>query len=383
MREVTLTTSPDLRRQLRALLLPDRILKSWGVVTGTPVQLSVGEHTSVVWLHLDEEAPRRGQVVARLDYRTAIDLGVTPGELRTGSVTINKVNLTVQPMRLEYPQAANRAVISSRVSTKLRSRDHRVLVRSATRCMVVTAVPPPGKNTQSDDRIRLNFHARLLLGLVETEGANATVQVSSLPHGSGAGRAGSRARAIWSRFATALGAPLRWILGAPVISLAVRSSASPDDGQRVARCSASTFDVLGAEPGDRVRVRWGRRQATVRLFEDPHTDPELTKGPLIVDWSTGRTHDTLPDDSVVLIPAAVRAELGLPRDGVVDIRRSTLWVLRKRAVALTIPLVGVVLAVAGLDVPPWAATILLIVVVFMTIARDRIPRVHTKARLHD
>lgn len=377
--DVVLTTDPSLRRQQRALLVPGEVLDALGIRPGSLASVHVGSRARGVWVHLNPDAGARHDVALRLDARTASALGVEPGGHVAGRLDAPAVLMTPQPMRLDYPQAANRVVVSARVAADLGLTRGRVVLRSATRTMTATAWSPPDGDRQSDDRVRLNYHARLLLGIAA--GGDERVQLSPWPDDRGGRPVATLLRAAAQRVRLRLGAPVRFWLGAPSLSLAVRSAASIDDGQRVARCSAATFDLLGAEPGDRVRVSWGARETSVRLFARPGADLDLSAGPAIVDWSTGRTDDEIPDDSTILVPAAVRAELGAPRDGVVDIRRSTAWLVRKRAVALTLPLIGVAVSVAGLSLPAEVGAILLVVATLMTLARDRVPRVRSTVAL--
>lgn len=379
---ILLTTDAGLRRQQRAVLAPPPVISGWGLQAGSLVRVQVGNRARGVWLHVADDitatkAPD-GTPVLYLDARTAAALGVAIDTLTEGQIDVRSWHLRPQPMRLDYPQGSGLVVVPPDVLEGLGGTGRAVVIRSPSRVMVAQAWTPPLPDRQAPDKVRLNYHSRLLLGI--TDGATEPMQVTPWPRDAGIGfpalaqRAGRRARDV-------MGAPLRAWLGAPELLVAVRSASSIDDGQRVARCASSTLDLLGARPGDLVRVGWGPRTTSVRLFPRSDSDTSPINAPSMVDWVGGRTDDEIPDDSEILIPAAVRAELGAPRDSVVLVRRSTAWLLRKRAVALTLPLVGVAISIPGVDLPPVAGVLLLALVSLMTLAQDRVPRPRRRVRL--
>lgn len=378
---IFVTTDNVLRRQQRALLASESLIQEWGLLAGSLVRVTVGRRVRGVWLYRDDApqpTPEDGAPLLRLDVRTAESFGVPPGHAVEAELELNIHTLVPQPMRLDFPQGADLVVVSTAVLDSLGGRGSLAVVRSASRVMTARAWAPPTPVPQAEHKIRLNYHTRLLLGVPEA--VDTTVQVSAWPVDVG-NRPAAILRDSAHRARTLLGAPARAWLGAPELLLAVRSAASIDDGQRVARCAPSTIDLLGVEAGDRVRVRWGTRSTSVRVFARAVADVSSTEGPLVVDWSNGRTDDAIPEDSEIFIPAAVRAELGAPRDSILSVRRSTAWLLRKRAVALTLPLVGVAISVPGLDLPAWAGVLLLVVASLMTLARDRVPRSRRRVRL--
>jgi hypothetical protein len=378
------STRPDLLRQLPAVLLAASHIDEWALTVGTQALLRVGNQEVSVWIHkfensvLDTDQMDRSPTVL-VDNRTATRLGVVSGQVEKGQLQAVSRNLRIQPMRLDYPLESSRAVVGEQVLSVFGGAGSYALIRTTSRCMPVLLSLAPNGNFQSEERIRLSYHARLLLGIGNSDASDRPiVSVHAVPVAEPQkGRSITRLRTMPGRIVERIGG---WMLGAPAGAFAVLSSSSSDDPMRVARCSRASMDLLGIEPGDRVLVGWLGRVKSVRVHLREASTAFLESGPEVVAWN-GSPNDALSDDLTIALPAVLRAELGVPRDGVVELRRSVGWLLRKRAVGLTLPLVALAVSVPGLGMNVWAAGGLLAMTVVMTLAQDRIPAVRPVARI--
>lgn len=377
--ETSFWTRENLLNQLSAAFVDDDVFTFWGMHDSTPAVVRVGSKSAAVWLFR-----RRTEISATdlalatagsvwLDSRTAASLGLQGTTGVIGHLEFHFQSLQVQPMRIDHAFTSNHAVVGEDTYRALGSSGGYALIRSDSRCMTVKLERPVGY-VQSESKVRLNYHARLLLGLnSSTASARQQLVVHQFD------RRLTAARSLKDKVLAALAVPneiveklARLFLNAPVASLVVRSSASADDAMQVVRCSSATIDVIGIEPGDSIRVGWGGSEITVRAFVAESREVSSSDGPEIVAWRETALEDNVPGDSSITIPAGVRAKLGVPRDGVVDVRRSMTGLLRKRAIGLSLPLVGVAISVWGLDIELWIGVGVLVLSGALTLVGDRI-----------
>ncbi len=376
--------------QLPAAVVHPSFLENLGSATTFPAILHIGDRKSSVWIvpavgKLLQVVESASEETVWLDSRTATSVGLRPDQDVSCNLEFDLGRLVIQPARIDDPIATTEAIVAPPILDRFATRGSYALVRSSSRTMAVRLRSPRKPLEQSIEKLRLNFHARLLLGLQNDAMDNRpSVEICALPENP-EGRLGASRFRRFLHLCGQLFRRLLEILGdaflrAPSVALAVRSSASADDSMGVVRCSASTLDLLGVEPGDDVRVRWAGRHVLARVYLLDTSDLINVGAVEIVNWTQADQVSVLPNEATASIPSAIRAELGLPRDGVVEVRRSILGVLKKRAVGLSLPLVGVAVSVPQLGLDLWLGALILAACSVLTLAGDRIPNRESTTR---
>lgn len=371
-----------------ALVVHPALLSSWGVRPVHAAEVRVGERSAVVWLvaatgrheELFDKRHRRTTDVY-VDWRTAQALGLADASRSEGGVRFATATLTVQPQRHDDRLATDEVIVSSSVLDQLGGRHSPLLVSSGSRKMAVRARESGTGTPQDPAMVRLNFHARLLLGLERSEdGERPSVVVSQL---TSAVRKRPRAsvrvvNAIRAGVWTVLFRTGEFLLRAPRVAVAITSSASADDDAGVVRLSPAVMDLIGVHNGDSVVVSWAGRTAATRAYVDVGERVDIGRIE-VVDWTqSSADQNRLASEFHVSLPSGIRNSLGAPRDAVVVVRRSLSGLFRRRLIALAIPLVGVAVSVAQLGLDVWVGAGLFAASVFLTMAGDRIGRARVR-----
>ncbi len=293
------------------------------------------------------------------------------------TLTIDVVRARVEPSQIDNYLQSHEIVLGPAIRSAIAARSKYVLILSPTRAMAMTRVSARRSRGQSDDATRVNYHVRSMLGITATM-FERRPPVEIAPFGTV--RARNRSLESARRVAKAvLRSPLvllevvaRVFLNAPRVTLASEESSISDDSHGVVRVSANTCQLLGIQSGDRVYVTWGPRKVVARAFEESRWEYDESYSPEIVDWTPLRRSMTVGLDSRITVPAKLRTELGAPRNSILVVRRSVLSRVRRHLIALTVPIVGILITVFKLGLGILPATILTVIVLVLTLAGERV-----------
>ena len=137
------------------------------------------------------------------------------------------------------------------------------------------------------------------------------------------------------------------LLGAPGVLMRVAGAPPGENGNRIASIPARTMDVTGVEVGQQIVVSWGERwAAAIALPKPPRPSDREADGASQVQISDtfGSRPANRPSERVVLLPAEIRAELGIHGETVVRVRRRLVPVLMRHIGTLSLPLAAIVFA---------------------------------------
>ncbi|WP_054814591.1 hypothetical protein [Nocardia arizonensis] len=305
-----------------------------------------------------------------LAERMGIEPADTGVEVR---LCVEAATARVQPARIDNFLETDQIVLDAAARKRM---TRRVLLVSESRTMIVRPVGRRRSRRQAVGRIRLNFHARMLLGIVP--GAVTDRQYVQMSPYRPVGAPVSIRRMIRRAVAAVPRLPLlvleyvaRALLGAPRVALAIEESGTSDDPHGLARIPKDALDLLGIESGDKVFVYWGRRRVLVRACSYDKEASDHLPDTRIIDWTPTARSARVEFASRIALPAKFRTRLGAPRNGVVVLRRSLNSRLRRKLIALTIPVLAVTLSILKLDLDPVIAAGIVAAVLFCTLIGER------------
>ncbi len=382
---MTALTSEGLLRQLPAAVVHPEFFGVWRIHPWTVASITVGKKTRRTWL-----VPADDQLLSEwtraswsssiwLSRKLARSLGVDVHASRDAQLTFDCTSARIQFARIDNYLQTHEIVMDPETRRRLLVTSKHVLLVSERRVMVAKPVSRFRSRDQRAGLVRLNYHARALMGLTPGPiSRRPSIQLSSYApvwdsHG--------RPESVWTWIRRVLRAPIVvleavfvLLLRAPRVALAAEESDASDDSQMLVRVSPNTCELLGIESGDGVFVTWGRRRVLVRAGAEESWEYEESALPQKVDWTPGRQTHRVAPDSRIAVPAKVRAELGAPRNSVLVVRRSVLSRLRRRLITLAIPLVGIGIAVLALNVAILLALGLVALTLFLVLAGERVPK---------
>lgn len=208
------------------------------------------------------------------------------------------------------------------------------------------------------DAARVGYAARELWGLMGRHGDAFLVPIASVaPDGErGLSRVSDAIQRAISRVA-------QFALGAPGIPLRATEGVIGDEGHAVIRIDATALDFLGVKPGDDVVVSWAHRTTRARALLQ--TDELRVRMRAQLAETTGHQArlSTRPGGDHVgpilwhlqaWLSPSVRADLIIPPDTVVRVRRSIRHAFLRYLLALEVPVGGLIIAVLAIPgVPLW------------------------------
>lgn len=380
--EITLSAATDdrLLAQLPAVLLHESYFIVYGIEPWTTAQVGRGGRKAHAWLVpiaprlLSHRQDVSWSETAWISKDLARSLAISNGDRVPVRLSVVADRHRVQPARIDNYIPSEHVVVSRHARREL---GRMVYVSSGYRVAVVKASRRRARD-QRPRTVRMNFHMRRLLG-VAPDPATDTQQVQLSPY-----RRVKVPMSFWAWLRRVPGwcfreLPMlfelvgRPLLRAPAVTLASEESLTADDPHGVARVPTYAAELLGTTAGDSVYVYWGKARARVRC--QILSDKQEIQIPIqrIVDWLPSRRPPLADRNSIILLPAKIRATLGVPRNGVVVVRRSVVSVVRRRVIALSLPVVAVTVSVSKLGLRPWLAISLLALTVVLTLAGDRIP----------
>jgi hypothetical protein len=382
---LTALTSPGLMRQLPAALLHPAYFSVGRLQPWTIGTVTIGKRSRRTWLVPADDRLLSGWKGAGwssaiwLSYSLARSLGVESRTARDAQLTFDRTAALVQPSRIDNYLHTHEIVVEPELRRQLLVKSKHVLLVSERRVMLAKPVSRRRSRTQQAGRVRLNYHARALMGVEPGPvSRREAVQVSSY---SPIYNPRTRPESIWTWLRRILRAPivlLEWIfvflLRAPRVALAAEESDASDDSQMLVRVSPNSCELLGIESGDQVFVSWGRRQVLVRAGAEDSWEYEESALPQKIDWTPGRSVHRVGPDSRIAVPAKVRVELGAPRNSVLVVRRFVLSRVRRKLITLAIPLVGIAIAVPTFKLGVPLALGLVALALLLVFAGERLPR---------
>lgn len=374
-------TKQHLLAQLPAALVHESFFGTYQISPWTVIELWRGERRATAWLvpasrdlldHADGQ-PWCSTAWISKNLASSLDLAFdTPEQVR---VVMRSQYMRVQPARIDNYIESDRVVASPEL---VKAFGTRLLASSGSRIAVLRAVRRDARK-QNAGSVRINYNTRRLLGIAPDPVTNReSIQISRyMPAISPHGRKAEIGR--WIVWSLSLPILLLEILGrvalrAPNVLLASEESYTSDDPHGVARVSEEAAELLGISSGDSIYVFWGSRYLKIRALTFKTEAPPVSQKQRIVDWTPSVRPPRADSESRIALPGKVRATIGAPRNAIVRVRRSVLSVLRRRLIALALPVAAVGVGAAALS-PPWYLTAGLVVAVFvLTLAGDRIPR---------
>jgi hypothetical protein len=382
---MTALTSEGLLRQLPAALVHPAFFSVWRVQPWTVASITVGTRTRRTWLVPADEQLLSGWKDTSwsssiwLSRKLARALGVDIDSSREAQLTFDRSFARVQVARIDNYLQTHEIVVDSESRRRLLATTKHVLLVSERRVMVAKPVSRLRSREQRSGLVRMNYHARALMGL--TPGPISRRPSIQLSPFSPIWDSHTKPESVWTWIRRVLRAPvvvfeiiLVFLLRAPRVSLAAEESDASDDSQMLVRVSPNTCELLGIESGDEVFVSWGKRRVLVRAGAEESWEYEESALPQVVDWTPTRQTRRVAPDSRIAVPAKVRVELGAPRNSVLVVRRSVLSRLRRRLITLAIPLVGIGISVLALNLPIPFALGLVALTLVLVLAGERVPK---------
>jgi len=142
---------------------------------------------------------------------------------------------------------------------------------------------------------------------------------------------------------------LRFAFKAPKFAVRIRQAVAGDDYGDVIRMSQTAIEMLGAESGDIVEVRWGRRVSLAKVLttvNSSSTEREFESSQPAIEGTLVEIPAGLPQHLIATISATVRRDLGCGANTVLVVRRRLTSTIRRHGAAVSFSLVGAIFATA-------------------------------------